>query len=261
MKRLSLIFLLGLLVLGIAQSGASQSNAIALATNQSPTTNEPDFKKTTRVLDLSLATKGDFTTAALSLNQLHGLGRSHRFRIGYGLRFTSAFGSNTDYRTAPARLTSGSESIVALFSDDLIANIDTIRFPKTQINSLNISINLEYALTRKLEIGINIDAIGFSFGGKQTGTFTANSPVKSSLSGTAQEASPTPFNLLLISDSDKGSLNSEGFIRYRLNPKISLRGGLSFQFNEYTTSRKLTLENDRFRSKNAMPMLAVSYHF
>lgn len=245
MKTLTLLLLLSLPVISFAQSGDLQG----------------DFKKTIQVLDLSLATKGDFTTAALSLNRWYGLGHSHRFRIGYGLRFTSAFGSNTDYRTAPAKLTSGSESIVALFSDDLVANIDTIRFPKTQINSLNISINLAYAISKKVEVGINIDAIGVSFGSNQTGIFTANSPVRSSLSGTAQEAKPTAFNLLLISDSDKGSLNSEAYIRYGLTPRFSLRGGISFQFNEYTTLRKLTFENDRFRAKNTMPLLAVSYHF
>jgi hypothetical protein len=245
MNYARLLFLFCLSAFGITRSNAQSS----------------DYRKTTQVLDFSLATKGDFTTAALSLNRLHGLGWSHRFRIGYGLRFTSAFGSNTDYRTAPAKLTSGNESIVALFSDDLVANIDTIRFPKTQINSLNISINLEYAISRKLEVGFNIDAIGVSFGGNQTGTFTANSPVRSSLSGTMQEAKPTAFNLLLISDSDRGSLNSEAYVRYRFTPKVSVRGGLGFQFNEYTTLRKLTLENDRFRAKNAMPLLAVSYHF
>lgn len=245
MKQFCLLLLLCLPALGFAQSA----------------TTETDFKKTTQVLDLSLASNGDFTTAALSVNRLHGLGRSHRFRIGYGLRFTSAFGSNTDYRTAPAKLTSGNQSIVALFSEDIIANIDTVRFPKTQINSLNVSINLEYALSRRFEVGINIDAIGFSFGGQQTGTFIANGPVRSSLSGTAQAAKPTAFNLLLISDSDRGSLNSEAYVRYRFTPRVSVRGGLSFQFNEYTTTRKLTFENDRFRSKNAMPLLALSYHF
>ncbi|GAB3710988.1 hypothetical protein GCM10027592_48140 [Spirosoma flavus] len=241
-----------LLLLLLPDFGFAQSN---------PAISQPDFKKITEVLDLSLASNGDFTTAALSFNRLHGLGRSHRFRIGYGLRFTSAFGSNTDYRTAPARLTSGSQSFAALVSEDIIANIDTVRFPKTQINSLNISINLEYAISQKFDIGINIDAIGFSFGATQTGTFIANSPVRSSLSGTAQEAKPTTFNLLLVSDSDLGSLNSEAYVRYKFSPRVSVRGGLSFQFNEYTTTRKLTFENDRFRSKNAMPLLAISYHF
>lgn len=230
--------------------------------NQAPVTNRfPDFKRITQTIDLGLATTGDFTTTALSINRLHGLGRSHRFRIGYGLRLTSAFGRDTDYRTAPANLTSGSQSIVALFSEDIVANIDTLRLPTTQVNSLNVSINLEYALTRRFDIGINIDAIGISVGARRTGTFIANAPTRSSLSGTRQEARVTPFNILLISDSDRGSLNSEAYVRYHLNDRFSLRGGLSFQFSEYTTARKLTFDNDRFRSKNALPLLAVSYHF
>jgi hypothetical protein len=214
-----------------------------------------------QTVDLSVATTGDFTTAALSANRLHGLGQSRRFRVGYGLRLTSAFGRNTDYRTAPATLTSGNQSIVALFSEDIEANIDTLRFAKSQINSLNASINLEYTVTRRFDVGINIDAIGVSFGSRESGTFLANAPVRSSLNGTSQAAKPTAFNLLLISDSDLGSLNSEGYVRYRATPRLSLRAGLSFQFNEYTTDRKLTFENDRFRSKKSLPFFAVSYRF
>jgi hypothetical protein len=220
-----------------------------------------DFKRINQTADFSVATNGDFSTIALSANRLHGLGRSHRFRIGYGLRFTSVFGNNTDYITAPAKLTSGTQSFAALVTESIVANLDTVRFAKNQVNSLNASINLEFGVTRRFDVGINIDAIGVSFGAKQTGTFTANSPFRSSLSGTQQSARVSPFNLLLISDSDLGSLNSEAYVRYRLTPKVSLRGGINFQFNEYTTDRKLTLENDRFRAKNALPMLAVSYHF
>lgn len=250
MKTVIPFFILLLPIAGFAQSTTGTSSP-----------SRPTFDRITRTVDLGLAAKSGFSTAALSINRLHGLGRSHRFRIGYGLRLTSAFGTNNNYRTAPANLTSGNVSIVALFSEDIIANIDTLRLPKTQANSLNLSINLEYALTRRFDVGFNIDAIGVSFGARQNGTFIANGPFRSSLSGTVQEARVSPFNLLLISDSDLGSLNSEAYVRYHLNNRFSLRGGLSFQFNEYTTSRKLTFENDRFRSKNAQPLLAVSYHF
>ncbi len=219
------------------------------------------LSRVTTTADLALSSTGDFTSIALSASRLHGLGKSHRFRVGYGIRFTSAFGSKTDYATAPADLTSGQQSIVALFTQTIENNIDTLRQVNAQVNALNLSINLEYAITRRLSVGANIDAIGFSFGSKSSGTFVANSPVRSSLSGTTQEASPTTFNLLLISDSDLGSLNSEYYARYRITPNISLRAGLSFLFTEYTTSRKLTLNNDRFRSKNYLPMVAVSYHF
>ncbi|GAB2576486.1 hypothetical protein GCM10027190_27740 [Spirosoma areae] len=212
---------------------------------------------------MSGATKGSLTTVALSINRLHGLGQSRRFRVGYGLRLTSAFGRTTDYRTAPSDLVKGEGrgSVLGLLSKDLDEHIDTLRLPKTQGHSVNVSFNLEYAVSRRVELGFNIDVIGFTFGPKQSGTFIANSPVRSSLSGTVQEATLTPFNILLGDKSDRGSLNSEGYIRYRLNPRFSLRTGLSFQFNEYTTNHRLTFENDRFRSSNLRVLLAAGYHF
>lgn len=224
---------------------------------------QPKVRSISRTVDMSLATKGSLTTVALSVNQLHGLWTSRRFKIGYGLRLTSAFGKETDYRTAPADLVKGAGkgSVVGLFSKDLKENIDTLRLSKTLAHSINISLNLEYALSHRVDVGFNIDVIGFTFGSKQSGTFMANSPVRSSLSGTVQEARLTSFNLLLGDKSDRGSLNSEGYVRYRLNPRISLRTGLSFQFNEYITDRKLTFDNDRFRSSNLRVLLAAAYHF
>lgn len=218
---------------------------------------------TTQTLDLSLATKGSLTTVALSINQLHGLWHSRRFRIGYGLRLTSAFGHDTDYKTAPPELVKGTGkgSVIGLFTPDLDENIDTLRLPQTQGHSVNLSANLEYVLSRRIEIGFNIDVIGFTFGPNQSGTFIANSPVRSSFNGTVQEARLTSFNLLLGDKSDRGSLNSEGYVRYRFTPRFSLRTGLSFQFNEYTTNRKLTFNNDRFRSSNLRVLLAAAYHF
>lgn len=215
-----------------------------------------------QTLDLCLATKGTLTTAALSINRLHGLWQSRRFRIGYGLRLTSAFGRTTDYKTAPSELVKGpgKESVIGLFYPDLNANIDTLRLPQTQGHSINISANLEYAISRRVGIGFNIDLIGFTVGPAQSGTFIANSPTPSPLNGTVQTARLTTFNILLGDRSDRGSLNSEGYVRYRLNPRFSLRTGLSFQFNEYTTTRKLTFNNDRFRSSNLRVLLAVAYH-
>jgi len=242
-------------LLSVAQRNLSPS---ATSANQA---SPYDFQARIRTADLSLASNGDLSSVALTVNQLHGLGRSRRFRIGYGLRFTATAANQLDYITAPAKLTSGQESIVALFTESINNNLDTLRLGKTQTNSLNISIHLEYGITRRLAVGFNIDAIGFSAGAQQSGTFIANGPTRSSLHNTVQVAKPTPFNLLLIGDSDRGSLNSEAYVRYRVSPKVSLRGGIGFQFTEYTTTRKLTLDNDRFRSKNAGIQLAIAYHF
>jgi hypothetical protein len=99
---------------------------------------------------------------------------------------------------------------------------------------------------------------GFSFGGKQTGVFQASE--SKSLNNLTVSAKPTLFNALLISDSDRGSLNSELYYKRYINEKSALRFGLSFQFVEYTTDRILTFENDRFRLKTLMPFVAYSFN-
>ena len=230
---------------------------------QSSETNRPNYKRITQGVDLGVATNGKFATLALSINRLHGIGRSHRFRVGYGLRFTAAFGRDTDYKTAPSDLVKGPGhgSALGLFSKNLIDNLDTLDVPRTRANAVNISLNLEYALSRLVDVGFNIDLIGFTVGPNQSGTFRANSLAKSPLSGTRQDAKLTSFNILLGDQSDRGSLNSQGYLRYRFNGRISLRGGLSYTVNEFMTLRKLTFDNDRFRSGNVQGLLAASYQF
>lgn len=219
-------------------------------------------QKNYQTADVSLAGGGGFS-AAVAYNKFIGLGAKGKFKVGYGLRLTSLFASEVDARTAPASLTSGKASLAALFSEDINAQIDTLYLGTIQTNALNLVINLQYTITPKLDIGFNIDALGFSFGANQTGKFVAQQSDAQGRSnnGRAFSTKPTAFNLLLISDSDLGSLNSELYARYWLNPKVGIRAGLSFQFSEYTASQKLAFDNDRFRTKILLPMLALSYKF
>ena len=137
------------------------------------------------------------------------IGKRKKWEAGFGARFTSYFGSNLYFKTAPAKLTSGKTGPGVLFADDIKPNIDSVLFPKAQVNALNLSLNFGYNFTKKFSLGLNIDAIGFSFGKKQSGIYYGNNFA----SGVAVTARPTGFNLLLISDNDKGSLNSELFVK------------------------------------------------
>ena len=211
-----------------------------------------------RFVDLSVAAVGGFSPA-LSYSHLWGIGKKGKFKIGTGLRFTYFTKGNADLITAPASLTSGKKGPQVLFTESILSNFDTLKVAKVGVGYLNIPIHLQYNFSNKFEVGFNIDVIGFSFGSKQNGTFYASD--SKSLNKSTQSAKPTPFNLLLVSDNDLGSLNSELYARYWLNDKIGLRAGLSFQFVEYTTDKKLTFENDRFRTKALLPMFAISYKF
>lgn len=206
-----------------------------------------------KYLDVALAA-GNGGSLALSYQNLYG----GRFKIGWGIRYTGFAGKTTNFITAPAQLTSGKTDPSVLFSETIESNLDTLTLNKVQTNALNAVINLQFAFSKRFEVGFNIDAIGVSFGAQQTGRFHSASESKA-LDNSVQTAKPTSFNLLLVSDNDLGNLNSELYARYWFGDRVAVRAGLSFDFVEYTTTRKLTFDNDRFRYKSLLPMVAVSF--
>jgi hypothetical protein len=190
------------------------------------------------------------------------VGKRKKFELGLGARFTSYFGSDLYFTTAPAKLTSGKTGPAVLFTDDIDANIDSVLFPRAQINALNLSLNFGYNFSRKFSAGLTIDAIGFSFGKKQSAVYYGNNFA----TGVPVTAKPTGFSLLLISDNDKGSLNSELFARYRWNDSWGVKLGFQFFFAEYTTDTKVQTTpgggtNDRFRKKMAGAGIGITYNF
>ena len=195
-------------------------------------------------------------TFALSYVHVWRFGSKQRLGFGLGGRFTSYLAANQYYTTAPAKLTSGSTGPVIIFQDNIQDNIDTFLIKSPQVNAINLSINIDYRLTKKLGAGFNIDAIGFSFGESRTGNYINGA------TGKMLSATPTSFNILLISDNDKGSLNSEFYLKYFLNERCGLKIGAQFLFTEYTTEEKVQQypeENDRFRNKSLLFCLGVSY--
>jgi hypothetical protein len=212
-------------------------------------------KKNTTIIDVAAAFGNGFSPA-LSVNKMWKIGNRGRFKVGTGWRFTYYQKNNVQTITAPAVLTSGEKGPQVLFLENIASNLDTLTFPQVSMGYINIPIHLQYSFGDKLDVGFNIDVIGFSFGKKQTGSF--QSSASASLDGSQQTASPTAFNLLLTSDNDLGSLNSELYTRYWATPKIGIRVGASFQFVEYTTDNLLAFGNDRFRAKVLQPLVAIS---
>jgi hypothetical protein len=209
-------------------------------------------------LDASISSIGNNSLLSISYNNFHSVTPNKKFKLGYGIRLSTQFGSNTNYTTAPAKLTSKQQGPQVLFSETYSENIDTFSIAKSQNNAINISLYLQYSVSKKLDIGFNIDAVGFTFGAETEGKYLA---YKSNENSTTHNLKPTTLNLLLISDNDIGTLNSELYARYWLNNKWAIKGGVSFLFTEYTSHKKLRLDNDRFRNKALLPMIGVTYTF
>ena len=217
----------------------------------------PAKAKIQNYYEISVGAKTGEFMDALSANHLWSLGKNKKFKAGLGLRLTNYFGTNQAYITAPAILTSGRTDPGVLFSETIEANLDTLTFSKAQSNSINLSIHLQYTIFKKFDLGFNIDAIGFSFGGSKNGIFKSSiAPAGTAIS---QKAKPTSFNYLLVSDNDKGTLNSELFLRFWIKENMGIKIGLGFLFTEYTTVNKLTFNNSRFRNKSAMPVVGYCF--
>ena len=219
-------------------------------------TNENKGYKYNNNFDLALSGSANQQMIALSWVHFHPVTKKGNFKIGYGIRFNSQFGKNLTYVTAPASITSKRNDPGVLFSKIYYENIDTFLVSNSQNNSLNISINLQYTIKQKFDIGFNIDAIGFSFGAKTSGIYISS---QSTESGTIQNAKPTAFNLLLVSDNDIGFLNSELYVRYWFSKNWAIKAGGSFIFTEYTTDNKLRLDNNRWRNKALIGMIGITY--
>jgi hypothetical protein len=218
--------------------------------------------RTDKFVDLA-ATFGS-SRGAVAASYVHNwrLGQKRKWEVGIGARLTSSFGTKQEYTTAaPASLTrSSSIPFLIFFAGQKTENWDTLTVQRPFINSLNFTVNAGYNFSSRFSGGFNIDVIGFSFGRKSAAILTSNGITRSE-----PVAKPAVFNVLLTGDLDYGSLNSEFFLKFKMNDRWALRGVYQFLFTEYkTTTIKQTAPDGteivRFRSKQNNFGLAVAYH-
>lgn len=213
-------------------------------------------RPTIKQLDLNVGV-GSYS-GSLSAGYFHGwqFGKRHRMGIGTGIRYTGFLGADQYYITAPAKLTSESRSPLIFFKENVEENIDSLLIKSPQTHSVNLLINLDYRFSERLVVGFSIDVIGVTFGKRVRGNYI------NGYQGSNVGAEPTVFNVLLISDNDRGSLNSEFYGKYFLNDHWGIKAGAQFLFTEYTTDTKvqqLPEPNDRFRNKALLLIAGVTY--
>jgi len=201
---------------------------------------------------------------AVAASYVHNwkLGKKRKWEAGIGARLTSSFGSKQEHTTAPARLSrTNTIPFLIVFAGQKTENWDTLTVQRPFVNSLNFTVNFGYDFSSRWSGGFNIDVIGFSIGRKSPAVLTSNGVTR-----TEPTAKVSNFNLLLTGDLDYGNLNSEFFVKYKLNERWALRGVYQFLFGEYkTTTIKQTApdgtEVDRFRIKANNLGVGLSYSF
>ncbi len=219
-------WILPLLIIATAHASASE-NADRLLLHQ---------------LDLSIATPSG-VTAAIAYTPTFSF-FDHRLNAGIGGRFSSFFGSGS------VVFPNGNAALIAAGARDTL----TVDQPRSY--ALNLMFAVSVRLFAGLEAGMNIDLIGVGFGPEVTGQYAGLEPA---LSG-AQRASPSRLNLFLFGRHDYGQLDSEFFAGYWWG-SWGVRAGVSHMSTEYTSSRPLDGNNDRFRASATRGFVALGYRF
>jgi len=189
------------------------------------------------------------------------LGKKKKLELGWGARVTGYFGTKKDFITAPAKLArSTTFPFIIIFAGQLEKNFDTLTVQRPFTTSVNLSFNAAYNFNSRFSGGLNIDVIGVTFGRNSSAIFKSNG-----ITTTEPVAKPAVFNLLLTGDNDLGNLNSEFFLKYKLNKKWGIRAVYQFLFSEYKTSTIKQIApggtvNDRFRNKVNALGIGISYH-
>jgi hypothetical protein len=219
--------------------------------------------KTSRSIDLAGTIGSSQGSGALSYIYNWRFGKARKIEAGLGVRLTSVTGNKLTYTTAgPARLTrSFTAPFVIFFAGQKTENWDTLTVGQPFVNALNVTINLGYRFNPKLSAGFNIDLIGATFGQKSSSVFKSDGKTS-----TDPASKPTTFNLLLTGDHDRGSLNSEFFLKYQFTEKWGVRAIYQFLFTEYTAANVRQIAHDgtvidRFRNKANNFGVGVSYSF
>jgi len=214
--------------------------------NFSVNAQEAPNKKTEQLVDLTLGFGSGQSTISFGYFKNWNLGKKQGFYIGTGVRLSNAFGKNQVFTSAPASLAANP------------ANKDSLFSTSASSYAFNAILNLGYHISPKLDLGFNIDLIGFSFGPSRIKLFNGNGTT------TTTTAKPTSMNVLLVGNNDRGTLNSEFYLRYKVNNKIGIKLAYQHFFTELTTTNKvqtLPEPNDRFRNITNLFSIGVAYHF
>lgn len=231
MKNYLCIYLICFFTIGFASKSIAQEQ-------------EKEAPRFLEDFDVALGAGDGSFLGSLSYQFTKALGKNDQWRLSYGLRFTLFSGKkDMEFYSAPIDYYLIEE------------NTDTLQVTSPGQSNLALYIGASYVIKNKLELGFNIDALGYTFGRETEATFLGNNQ---KLTTTVNPNQPTA---LLVGANDRGMIKAEFFVGYHVNDHWSARLGFNNNFVEYKTETELQKGNTRFRGDPTAPFVAVRYRF
>lgn len=214
----------------------------ALSLGQQAMAQEAETMGLRQDLDLAVGGGDGSVLASLAYQHTWALGKKDQWRLSYGLRFTS-FSSNKamEFYSAPIDYYLIEEKT------------DTLTVGSPSQSNIALYLGATYRIKDKLELGFNIDALGYTFGGDAAATFKGGNQTLPTT------VSPNQMTALLMGANDIGMIKAEFFVGYQLKENWMIRLGFNNNFVEYVTSTELQPGNTRFRGDPTAGFLAIRY--
>lgn len=186
-------------------------------------------------LDISMTGGEDLFMSSLQWDKLFGVAWRQRVKVGFGIRVNMANCWNYDLQTAFYNRPSGQQ-------------FDTLVVPQQTSFSVNLTFAAELSLFKWLDIGLNEDLVGASWGETTTGTAfssTHTAPV------TTQNVRPATLNAFLFGRNDRGSLNSQFYLRFWPSNDFFIKAGFSIVHLTQRIDDQLPYGSVYFMARNA----------
>ena len=133
--------------------------------------------------------------------------------------------------------------------------------PGANVFALNAFVQARVRLVAGLQLGANIDVIGYGVGNTLTGEYSSGQPPTTG----PVSASISHFNLLELGSGDRGQLDSEFFAAYEFEDwgirAVGIRAGFTHFANEFTTDQPQQGGRSRFRHSFSGGFAAIYFRF
>jgi hypothetical protein len=193
---------------------------------------------------------GTYYSVGTSIHYMWGLGRKRQTSsIGFGVRHNTFFANNREYTTSDKK-----------YYEVLLGGKDSVRFKKMNSNLLSTYLATQIHIKRGVDLGINFDLFGITFGGTQKANFHSYELTL----GKDQPINVKPFafniNDLATDQYGYGSSLNQIYLNFRGGRIMRYRLGFDYFINEIETQVPITGNGFRFRNNNVMLSGAISWN-
>lgn len=193
-------------------------------------------------LDMSLSGGQGLFNSSLQWDKLFAIAWKKRIKIGFGVRVNMTNSWDTDYHTVFYNRPAGGD-------------FDTVTVAHQTTFSANLMFVADISLLKWLDAGLNIDLVGVSWGEKTSGTYHANGN-----SITVDESiRPSAFNAFLFGRNDRGTTNSQFYLRLWPSNDFFIKGGFSLMHVSQLSNVSFSNYGEQYISAHNMGFVSFGW--